>query len=171
MRALSATASATRRTIGAAVEAVLVLATVGALAFAAATAVGGTPGGATSVFAAKGGNGNGAGNTGSASVAAIVLDQSTDGLALGSRVTFTTTVVGLTGNEYALVYLKCVENGNTVYGQLDLPGTVFVLGGGSSPWWQVGGQASCVGYLQAYGSHAGLDTIRTLAQTPAFMAN
>jgi hypothetical protein len=128
-------------------------------------------------LAAKGGNGNGnstgnGGNPGSGATASgITLDQSVFTLSLGTPVTFTTSVVGLVGNEYALVYLKCVEGDTVVYGQLDLPGTTFVLGGGSSPWWQVGGIATCVGYLEAYGTHGGHDTTRVLAQTGAFTAN
>ncbi len=128
-------------------------------------------------LAAKGGNGNsnGTGNGGNpgsgATPSAITLDQSSFSLGLGTPVTFTTSIAGLVGNEYALVYLKCVEGDTVVYGQLDLPGTTFVLGGGSSPWWQVGGTATCVGYLEAYGTHAGYDTTRVLAQTVAFTAN
>jgi len=62
-------------------------------------------------------------------------------------------------------------NGSRLWVFLDLPGTTFVLGGGSSPWLQVGGTATCVGYLKAYGSHGGYDTIRDLAQTAPFSAN
>lgn len=124
---------------------------------------------AGTTLAAKGGNGGNAGS--GATAASITLDQSDITLSLGTPVTFTTNIVGLTGNEYALVYLKCVEGDTVVYGQLDLPGTTFVLGGGSSPWWQVAGTATCVGYLEAYGTHGGYDTIRVLAQTAAFTAN
>ena len=116
-----------------------------------------TPGGANKVFAAKGGKGAAA----AATASSIRLDQAGDAaLSLGSRVTFTTDVDGLTGNEYALVYLKCVQGDDVVYGQLDTPEATFVLGGESSPWRGVGGEATCVGYLKAYGSHGGMDTIR-----------
>jgi hypothetical protein len=157
-------------------EATVIVGIVGALAFGSALFVG-HPAGAGLTLAAKGGAGNGnGGNSGGgtgagAAVSSIALDQAGSTLALGTPVTFTTSVTGLTGTEYALVYLKCTENGAVVYGQLDLPGTTFVLGGGSSPWWQVGGTATCVGYLEAYGSHGGYDTIRVLAQTAAFTAN
>jgi hypothetical protein len=126
------------------------------------------------VFAGNGKGGNGGGHGGSGvtgAVSSIGLDQAGAQLALGSPVTFTSNAVGLSGTEYALIYLACTEGGAVVYGQLDLPSTTFVLGGGSSPWWTVGGTATCVGYLEAYGSHGGYDTIRVLAQTDPFSAN
>ena len=172
MKAVSTAASTVRHTFGVASEALLILAIVGALVFAAATLTGTRPAGGDSVFAARGGNGNGGGNAGAGAVASgISLDQAGQALSLGSSVTFTTTVGDLTGNEYALVYLKCTQGDTVVYGQLALPGTTFVLGGGSSPWWQVGGPASCMAYLYAYGTHGGSDTIRELATTPTFSAN
>jgi len=174
VKAVSTAASTVRHTFGVASEALLILAIVGALVFAAATLSGTRPAGADSVFAARGGNGNGngGGNAGLGVVASsISLDQAGQALSLGSSVTFTTTVGDLTGNEYALVYLKCTQGDTVVYGQLALPGTTFVLGGGSSPWWQVGGPASCMAYLYAYGTHGGSDTIRELATTPTFSAN
>ena len=172
MKALSTAASGVRHVAGAIAEAGLIVAIVGALAFGVG-AFGWAPGGASDVFASnRGGNGTSHGHDGAASTASsISLDQADQLLVLGTKVTFTTSVVGLTGNEYALVYLKCTEDGAVVYGQLDLPGTTFVLGGGSSPWWQVGGTATCVAYLEAYGSHGGSDTIRVLAQTAAFTVN
>jgi len=175
MRAGTAIASGARHVIGVGLQALLIAAIVVALAFAAAVVVGSGPGGADSVLAAKGGNGNGNGGTnggGSAAAGSSISVNGTDqGLVLGSSLTFATTVGDLTGNEYALVYLNCVQDGTVVYGQLDLPGTTFVLGGGSSPWWQVGGTATCIGYLKAYGTHGGYDTIRDLAQTAPFSAN
>ena len=128
---------------------------------------------AGTTLAAKGGNGGGnGGNAGSGTtISSITLDQSNQTLSLGMPVTFTTSATGLIGNEYALLYLRCMEGDTVVYGQLDLPGTTFVLGGGSSPWWQLGGTATCAGYLEAYGTHGGYDTVRVLAQTPTFTAN
>jgi hypothetical protein len=64
----------------------------------------------------------------------IVLNE-TGPLTLGDTVTFTTTVTGLKGSEWPMVYVRCVDaDGVTLYGQLDHPETVFVLGGGWSPW-------------------------------------
>jgi hypothetical protein len=58
-----------------------------------------------------------------------------------------------------------------VYGQLDYPSTAFVLGGGSSDWWIVGGNANCIAHLYAYGGKSqGSDTIRELAAPVAFAA-
>lgn len=170
MRAGTAIASGTRHIFGVALQASLIAAIVAGLAFAAATVAGSAPGGAQSVFAARGGSGGGRGVAAPA-ISSISLDQAGRTLSLGSSVTFTTTVGDLTGTERALVYLKCVEGDIVVYGQLDLPGTTFVLGGGSSPWWQAGGTATCVGYLDAYGTHGGSDTIRVLAETAPFSAN
>ena len=168
MRAGTAIASGTRHIVGVALQASLIVAIVAGLAFAGATVAGSAPGGAQSVFAAKGGGGRGVAVP---AISSISLDQAGQTLSLGSSVTFTTTVGDLTGTERALVYLKCVEGDTVVYGQLDLPGTTFVLGGGSSPWWQAGGTATCVGYLDAYGTHGGSDTIRVLAETAPFSAN
>ena len=175
MRIGSAIASGVRHIVGVSLQALLIAAIITALVFAAAAVSLSAPAGGDSVFAARGGNGNGSNGNGNAGAVAasssISVDGTDQGLVLGSSITFATTVAGLTGNEYALVYLKCTQDGTVVYGQLDLPGTTFVLGGGSSPWLQVGGTATCVGYLKAYGSHGGYDTIRDLAQTAPFSAN
>jgi hypothetical protein len=108
----------------------------------------------------------------------IVLDQSAARLAgtelqIGSGVTFTTVVGALGGSEYPMVYVECRSDadGSVVYGQLDHPEVIFVLGGGSSPWFEVGGGATCTGQLLAYGGRSkGMDTIRLLAETAAFHA-
>ncbi|MBA3877351.1 MAG: hypothetical protein C0498_10500 [Anaerolinea sp.] len=175
MRIGSAIASSMRHIIGVGLQAFLIAAIVVALAFAAAVVVGSAPAGGDTVFAAKGGNGNGNGGNGGkpATTSSISLNEAGQALSLGSSVTFTTTVGDLTGTEYPLVYLACysTSSGALVYGQLDLPGTVFVLGGGSSDWWQVGGPANCVAHLYAYGTHGGQDTIRELATPAAFSTN
>lgn len=175
MRIGSAVASGTRHIVGVGLQALLIAAIITALAFAAAAATRSAPAGGDSVFAAKGGNGSGSSGNGNAGTVAanssISVNGTDQGLVIGSSITFATTVAGLTGNEYALVYLKCTQGETVVYGQLDLPGTTFVLGGGSSPWLQVGGTATCVGYLKAYGTHGGYDTIRDLAATAPFSAN
>jgi hypothetical protein len=165
MRAGSAITGSARHVSGVVVQAILIAAIVASLLFAASILVGRAPGGAGSVFAGKGGHAN------AATTSSIRLDQSAASLELGSRVTFTTAVVGLTGNEYAMVYLKCMQGGDVVYGQLDSPDTTFVLGGGSSPWWGVGGPADCVGYLKAYSTRGGPDTVRVLSRTAEFTAN
>jgi hypothetical protein len=165
MRAVHALSSSTRHLIGVGLQALLIAAIVAALAFAAATLSGGAPGGAKSVFAAKGGHGNV-----TLGASSINLDQAGENLSLGSTVTFTFAAVGLAANEIALVDLKCMEGDSVVYRQLASPDTAFVLGGGSSAWWGVGGTASCVAYLKAYSTH-GPDTIRTLASSEPFSAN
>ena len=166
MRAGTAITGSARHVTGVVAQAILIAAIAASLLFAASIVLGNAPGGAGSVFAGKGGHGN-LNSTGSS----ITLDQADASLNLGSKVTFTTNVAGLTSNEYALVYVRCMEDGTAVWGQLDVPGTTFVLGGGSSNWWTVGGTATCVGYLKAYGTHGGSDTIRTLDQTASFSAN
>jgi hypothetical protein len=172
MRVGSLVASSVRHTIGVGLQALLIAVIVAGIVFAGSIVSGAAPSGADSVFAAKGGNGGGGhGGAGATQSSVITLDQAPGAFALGTPVTFTTTVADLSGNEWAMVYLKCDQAGTVVYGQLDLPGTVFVLGAGSSPWWEVGGTATCVAYLEAYGSHGGTDTIRVLAQTEAFSAN
>ena len=107
-------------------------------------------------FAAKGGNkgGNGGGNTGAGTtVSGITLDQAGQALSFGSSVTFTTVAVGLTGNQYPLIYLQCGQGTTVVYGQLDVPTATFTLGGASSPWWSSPGPATCQATLYAYGGN------------------
>lgn len=143
----------------AAAEAALVTAIAVALLFAGAVVTGGAPGGADQV-AAKTRLGS-AGST-------ISLNQDPSTLHLGSSVTFTSNAVGLLGGEYPLILVTCSQGGDAVYKQLALPTATFVLGGGSSPWWVVGGSASCNAELYAYGGKSrGYDTIRLLAQLPA----
>jgi hypothetical protein len=127
----------------------------------------------------KGGNGGGKGNGGSGDSATvpstITLDQAGQTLTLGDSVTFTTSAVGLRGTEYPMVYVECSSDadGTPVYGQLDYPNAVFVLGGGSSQWWLVGGSAECRAHLYSYGgkTQGGYDEIRELAEPISFPAN
>lgn len=103
--------------------------------------------------------------------ASIVMNGSTDNLAMNSKVSFTTVVPKLKGNEYPMVYVNCTQDGKTVYGQLDHPTTVFILGGGWSPWRDVGGDVVCKGILYVYGGQVqGHDIITFLAETPPFNA-
>lgn len=86
--------------------------------------------------------------------------------AFGDTVTFTTGVTGLKGNQYALVYLEAVSvvDGEVLYGQLDLPSTPFLLGGGSSPWHDQRDDVHCTAYLKVYGGKdKGHDVILDLA--------
>lgn len=68
----------------------------------------------------------------------------------GGAVTFAATTDNLAGYQYPLVYLACYQGPTLVYGQLDLPTTTFILGGGSSPWFDSPGPASCDAWLYAY---------------------
>ena len=106
-------------------------------------------------------------------VASITLNEAGP-FGTGSAVTFTTTVPKLKGSEYPLIYLACTVSGRVVYGQLDLPNTVFILGGGSSPWITPSNpdyrsSATCVAYLYAYGTWQS-NTADLLAHTPPFAA-
>jgi hypothetical protein len=121
---------------------------------------------AGTTLAAKGGNGKGGGATGSGpALSSIVLNQVGQPLAFGDSVTFTTVAAGLTGNQYPLVYLQCLQGSTVVYGQLDVPTATFVLGGASSPWWSSPGPATCQATLYAYG---GNPYIVWLVATPTF---
>ena len=74
----------------------------------------------------------------------------------GGAVTFSATANNLKGYQYPLVYLACSQGAILVYGQLAPPTTTFILGGGSSPWYQSPGPASCTATLYAYpGFHSG----------------
>lgn len=87
----------------------------------------------------------------------------------GGEVTFSATTDNLKGYEYPLVYLACYQGSTIVYGQLDYPTTTFILGGGSSPWWNSPGPADCEATLYAYpGWHKG--DITLLAGPIAFSA-
>jgi len=163
MRAGSAIVSSARHASGVALQALLITAILIALVFAIATAMGRDPGGAGDVFAAKGGKGNL-----TAGGASIVVDQAGQALELGSRVTLTSRIVGLAGNEWPMAYLRCIEGDTVVNGQLDYPDTTFTLGGGSSLWREIGGTARCTAYLKAY-SKSG--DSRTLATSDSFQAN
>lgn len=99
----------------------------------------------------------------------ITLNEDPATLTLGSNVTFTTVVPKLKGHEYPMVYVSCYQGSEKVYGQLDHPDVVFVLGGGWSPWRDVEGPATCRAELLVYGGQEkGRDTITFLAVTPDF---
>jgi hypothetical protein len=86
----------------------------------------------------------------SASGSSIALDSGSE-LRLGGEVTFTSNALGLKGNEWPMVLIKCWDgNGEVHYAQLDHPDALFVLGGGSSSWKDRGGSADCAATLHAY---------------------
>ena len=128
----------------------------------------------SSVAAARGGNGDKGGD--GAVMSSISLNRPeaarvVELMQLGDTVTYSTSIEPLKGGEWPMVYTVCasVDDGAIVFGQLDHPGAAFVLGGGSSPWLTIGGDASCHAELLAYGGKArGVDTIRLLASTDAF---
>lgn len=101
----------------------------------------------------------------------ISLNEDPSNLSMDSTVTFTTVSPKLKGHEYPLVYLACYQDGKVVYGQLDHPDVTFVLGGGWSPWRDVGGPATCRAQLLVYGGQEkGHDIITFLAETEDFYA-
>jgi hypothetical protein len=69
------------------------------------------------------------------------------------NVTFDSEVTSkLLGYEYPMIYVEAFQDGVLVYGQLDHPDAVFVLGGGSSEWvTRGGGPAHCRASLMIYG--------------------
>lgn len=101
----------------------------------------------------------------------IVLNEDPSNLSMDSTVTFDTVVPKLKGNEYPMVYVACYQDGKVVYGQLDHPDVTFILGGGWSPWRDVGGPATCRAELLVYGGQEkGHSIITFLAETPTFEA-
>lgn len=104
----------------------------------------------------------------SARAGTIVLNESGP-FAFQDEVTFTTTD-NLKGREYPMVYVVCTSDvtGEVLYGQLDHPNTVFVLGGGSSPWHASSDDANCKGVLYSYG---GREDQVFLAETPSFFVD
>jgi hypothetical protein len=193
MRAASAIASSTRHLVGVTLQALLIAAIVAGIAFAGATVVGKAPGGAHSVFAAKGGGG------GSPSDAAWIDLAPPSGFAgavqpsLGRTVTF---VAGYPSNtKNPRVEVDCYQqtdpsglalydptHGYLVYGETGDIGQAlgdgtsplgyngFLLGGGMSAWLLNGGSADCVASLFYFGQHAGSQTYNVLA-TKSFGAS
>jgi hypothetical protein len=93
-------------------------------------------------------------------------------LSFGGAVTFDVTVEKLTGTEYPMVYIECSSD-VLLYGQLDHPDAVFILGGGWSPWHDIipTPDAACDAWLYAYGGKShGRDVVRTLAGPFSFHA-
>lgn len=167
MRVISWAGASIRHAVGAAADAALVAAIGIALVFGVAVASGGNPAGAASVLAGRGGH------AGTSTAGSTIQLNAGGDLRLGGDVTFTTSTVDLGGGEYPMVYVACSSDadGSLLYGQLDHPDATFVLGGGSSRWWQVGGSAGCKAWLHAYGGKSkGYDTIRTLAGPISFDA-
>jgi hypothetical protein len=100
----------------------------------------------------------------------IRINEDLTQLKLGDPVTFTTGSYGLRGSEYPMVVLECYQGTDKVYAQLDHPDETFILGGGSSRWWLVGGPAMCKATLYSYGGkNKGYDVIRFLAETPEYI--
>ena len=156
-----------RHGVTAVVEAALVVAIAATLVVAASVVTNQAPGGAEDAFAAKGGK-PGVTATG----AFISVNEGSD-LRLGGAVTFSSQAGALGGGEYPMIVVACFSDatGDKVYAQLDRPEATFVLGGGSSKWWNVGGAADCKATLYAYGGKdRGYDTIRTLAGPVTFHA-
>lgn len=161
MRILSVAAASGRHVVMAIAEGALVTAIAVALVFAGSVVTGSGPAGADQVAAKA-----------RAPLTSSSISRNPDSqLWLGGDVTFTSNAVGLTGGEYPMIVVSCSQNGTVVYAQLDHPDATFVLGGGSSQWWVVGGPAGCEATLYAYGGKSkGYDTIRTLAGPITFNA-
>lgn len=127
---------------------------------------------AVAAFSPQGFNGK-SGKSSSGSTIALDSVVSSDGSrlaagvqpGLGKRVTFATTIEKLAGWEYPMVVVSCTQSGKTVWATVDYPSSAFVLGGTNSDWAIGGGSASCIAQLSAYGWHAGVQSIRTLATT------
>jgi hypothetical protein len=178
VRAFSTAASGARRTFGAALEAVLLLAIVAALIFGASALAGIRPAGAGSVFAKGGGNGGGgASNTAPPSIDLVQPTSaavSSTWPALGQEVDFAVAYGNVKDPRVEVLcyqptdpsgYAMFVDGkGYLVYGEArgatpdqgDYMGTYpFVLGGGMSAWLLDGGSAACTANLFYFGKQAG----------------
>jgi len=136
MRAGSAFASSTRHVVGVGFQALLVVAIVAALAFAAATVVGSAPGGAHSVFAAKGGGGNPHVSGGAPTTTATITVP--DGPFGGTTVASTNAAAGQWVREYCV----SADGGALVDYRITDDNGQAVLSLGPTPTWSSGG-ASC----------------------------
>ena len=150
---MMARSSAASRASGATRQALPRLAMIAALVIAATTM------GASTTLAAKGGNAAGAPQYSTIALAGSML-QSTDASAAtfsrGSSVWFDTSVVGLKGTEYPMVYVGCFVGETKVWGNLRSPDEVFVLGNGSNDWSRMDPppDTTCTARLYAYGGKA-----------------
>ena len=161
MRPTSAIASGTRHVLGVGLQALLIVAIIAALAFAAATLAGKAPAGAGSVFA---GNPN--------QTSWIALAQAGNAAAaqpsLGSSVAFSTGYP--TSVKNPRIEVNCYQDGSLVYGEAGGVNHSFQLGGGGSIWLTNGGAADCTANLFYFGWRAGTQTYNKLAST-SFPAN
>ncbi len=130
MRAGTAIASGMRHVVGVGLQALLIVAIVAGLAFAAATVVGKAPGGADSVFAAKGGNGHGHGG-GAASTAAW-LSVTPHSAAVGE--TFVITGGGFDPSVTTYILVKKPSSTTFFYASVDGDGGLFA----TSEVWETG---------------------------------
>jgi hypothetical protein len=156
MKAVSTAASASRHTVLAVVEAILVVAVILAAAFAIAF-LSGRPTAAGSALAANGGTRE----------AWITLKQSTSAAAvhpsLGSEVAFATGYP--TNVKNPRIEVLCYQGSDLVYGEAGSVDHTFQLGGASSAWLRAGGPAECTANLFYFGTHAGHQTYNRLAST------
>jgi hypothetical protein len=81
----------------------------------------------------------------------IALDQNSP--ALGTTVTFTTSVSGLPGWATPRIQIICEQDGAIVYGEAGPASQGFLLGGAGSEWLRAGGPASCVATLYYWQFH------------------
>jgi len=151
VKAVSTAASTVRHTFGVAFEALLILAIVGALVFAAATLTGARPAGADSVFAARGGNGNGNGNGGGGPTASISLVEpgrlaaTSSWPSVGSDVSFAVSANVNERDLYSLwVANECFQDGVKVYAEYQ-PARDGTSGPFTLSW--AAGAASCTAYV------------------------
>jgi hypothetical protein len=154
MQARSTAATTGRHVFGALIEAILVIAVVAALAFAAMIATG-RPGSAAGALAR------------STTEASITLASSGTTArtqpALGTSVAFDTTYASNTKNPR--IEVLCYQSGSLVYGEAGSVGHSFVLGGASSVWVETGGSATCQANLFYFYWKGGQQFYKLLAST------
>ena len=156
MKAVSTAASASRHTMLAVAEAILVVAVILAAAFGIAY-LSGRPTDAGSALAGGGSN----------RTAWIALKQPTSAAAvepsLGSEVAFATGYP--TNVKNPRIEVLCYQGSSLVYGEAGSVDHAFLLGGASSAWLRAGGSAGCTANLFYFGTHAGHQTYNRLAST------
>ncbi len=144
MRAGAAIASSARHAVGVALQALLIASIVAALGFAAATVAGSAPGGAKSVFAAKGDNGGGrltaTISLAEGGVAALAIDGSTTVSFAVTRSIADDTVMWVTND--------CFDATGQLLTSTDLPvawGMWYSLDGVAGPFEAAG--STCTAYV------------------------
>lgn len=92
----------------------------------------------------------------------IALAGGATSASVGSWLTFVTSYPSTVKDP--AIRAVCTQNGSTVWSQVGTPSASYQLGGASSTWRQVGGNAACVADLVSINWSHGQQTMTILAE-------